>query len=162
MTVTFVFPNSSKSALISKVFVAPLWHPPIPPVTKKLIPAKFAKIIVAETVVAPHNFIAVTIGISLLETLIIPFFFPNSSISSGVIPMMGSPSMIPIVAGTAPLSLTVFSTAKAHSTFLGYGIPWEMIVDSKATTGFPSWIAFKTSGLIFILKPLFFPKENYR
>ena len=29
----------------------------------------------------------------------------------------------------------IFSTFMAVSTFCGYGIPWEIIVDSSATTG---------------------------
>lgn len=47
------------------------------------------------------------------------------------------PYIIAIVAGTAPLSLTAFSTARAVSLFMGYCIPWVIIVDSKATIGFP-------------------------
>lgn len=34
-----------------------------------------------------------------------------------------TPLMIAIVAGVAPLSLKIFSTAFAVSTFSGYGIP---------------------------------------
>ena len=51
-----------------------------------------------------------------------------------------------IVAGTAPLSRMVFSTASAVSTFCGYGMPCEMIVDSSATTGRPCSRAVATSG----------------
>ena len=43
--------------------------------------------------------------------------------------------MMAIVAGTAPLSRIICSTVLAISTFCGYGIPCEMIVDSNATTG---------------------------
>lgn len=56
ITATWVFPNSIRSAEISKVYSAPLWTPPIPPVTNILIPAICAHIIVAATVVEPSFF----------------------------------------------------------------------------------------------------------
>ena len=54
--------------------------------------------------------------------------------------------MTAMVAGTAPFSRMVCSTRSAVSTFCGYGIPWEMMVDSSATTGFPAAFAAATSG----------------
>lgn len=39
------------------------------------------------------------------------------------LPMHGMPSKIAIVAGSAPLSLTIASTSFAVSRFWGYGIP---------------------------------------
>ena len=51
-TVTGVLPNSSKSADISILVSAPLCTPPIPPVANTCKPAKCAKIIVPDTVVA--------------------------------------------------------------------------------------------------------------
>ena len=52
------------------------------------------------------------------------------------------------VAGTAPLSRTAASDALATSMFCGYGRPWLMSVDSRATTGTPSRRAAATSGAI--------------
>src|SRR6185437_16322122 len=46
------------------------------------------------------------------------------------------PSRTAIVAGEAPISRTAASTERAVSTLEGYGMPWVMIVDSSATTGF--------------------------
>ncbi len=37
------------------------------------------------------------------------------------------------------------STSRAIATFCGYGMPWLMIVLSRATTGAPSRIACATS-----------------
>ena len=42
------------------------------------------------------------------------------------------------VAGTAPVARIAASEAVATSTFWGYGSPWLMSVDSRATTGVPS------------------------
>ena len=50
------------------------------------------------------------------------------------------------VAGTAPEDRTAASDAVATSTFCGYGSPWLMSVDSRATTGVPSRSASATSG----------------
>ena len=61
-------------------------------------------------------------------------------------PITPTPSIIPIVAGTTPRFEISFSTFKAVSTFLGYGIPWEIIVDSNATTGF---LFFNASSTFF-------------
>lgn len=66
-TATYVLPNSLKSADMSKVFSAPLCTPPIPPVTKIFIPAYWAHIIVAATVVEPLIFLTNANAKSLLE-----------------------------------------------------------------------------------------------
>ena len=66
ITVTSVYPNSIKSAEMSKVFSAFLWTPPSPPVTKISIPDSFAIIIVAATVVDPFYFFAIQDAKSLL------------------------------------------------------------------------------------------------
>ena len=51
------------------------------------------------------------------------------------------------VAGTAPaVSRTAASEAVATSMFCGYGRPWLINVDSRATTGRPSAMAATTSG----------------
>ncbi len=55
--------------------------------------------------------------------------------SSGSSPMCRSPSITAMVAGTAPSARMSSSTARATSTFCGYGIPWVMIVLSSATSG---------------------------
>mmetsp|Transcript_17788 Transcript_17788/g.15563 ORF Transcript_17788/g.15563 Transcript_17788/m.15563 type:complete len:285 (-) Transcript_17788:140-994(-) len=123
-TATGVLPNSIRSAEISIVFATPLCTPPIPPVTKTLIPAKWAKIIVAATVVLPLSLLTRTFARSLLEHFltVLPAF-ANLSINSSVNPILILPSMIAIVAGTAPLSLITFSTPSAVSLFCGYSMP---------------------------------------
>lgn len=67
-TVTGVLPSSLRSALTSIVYWQPLWTPPIPPVTKTWMPAIYAAIIVAETVVAPSALVINIWGKSLLLT----------------------------------------------------------------------------------------------
>ena len=100
---------------------------------------------------------------SLLDALITLGAFPKYSISSSVSPTFNLPLKIAIVAGTAPLSRIIFSTLSAVSTFLGYGIPCDIIVDSNATTGFPCSNAVFTSGLIskyfFIIIQLLHPSN---
>ncbi len=51
-----------------------------------------------------------------------------------------------MLAGTAPFLRIVSSSINAVSKFLGYGIPWEIMVDSKATTACLPVRAFCTSG----------------
>ena len=59
-----------------------------------------------------------------------------------------TPLRIAIVAGMAPPSLTIYYKAKAVSLFYGYSIPWVIIVDSSATTGYPASKAALMSSLI--------------
>jgi hypothetical protein len=59
--------------------------------------------------------------------------------------MRTMPSTTAIVAGTAPSSRTMFSIARAISTFSGRGSPWAISVLSSATTGRPSSSALETS-----------------
>ena len=47
------------------------------------------------------------------------------------------PSTMAMVAGTAPWPRTAASIWWATSTLVGRGRPWQMIVDSSATTGPP-------------------------
>ena len=61
-------------------------------------------------------------------------------------PTVGTPSIMATVAGTAPLARTTDSTSRAISRFRGYGIPWETIVLSSATTARPAARAAATSG----------------
>ena len=65
ITETGVRESSVRSAEMSNVVSAPLWTPPIPPVTNILMPAKFARYIVAATVVDPFPFYASTNARSL-------------------------------------------------------------------------------------------------
>ena len=74
---------------------------------------------------------------------------------------MTTPPMMAMVAGTAPLSLTIASTARAVSLLTGYSIPCVMIVDSRATTGFPASIAFFTSSLTTNLYDLIMALRSY-
>ena len=111
------------------------------------MPASAAMIIVVVTVVAPSAPRATSTGRSRRDAFATPLpFLPRYSISSGVRPAFRRPPMTAMVAGTAPLSRMVCSTRSAVSTFCGYGIPWEMMVDSSATTGFPAAFAAATSG----------------
>ena len=52
-----------------------------------------------------------------------------------------------MVAGIAPLDFIVSSNFVAVWWFAGYSIPWVIIVLSKATIGFPAFLASNTSGL---------------
>ena len=58
------------------------------------------------------------------------------------------PSMMAMVAGTAPSSRTKASTVRAISRFCGNGMPWVMMVDSSATTPTPALSAAPTSELM--------------
>src|SRR3546814_3948106 len=51
-----------------------------------------------------------------------------------------------MVAGTAPPARTIASTPRAVSTLRGKGMPWAMIVLSRATTGRPAASARAISG----------------
>jgi hypothetical protein len=51
-----------------------------------------------------------------------------------------------MVAGTAPEARTTASTSRAVAKLSGNGMPWEMIVDSSATTGRCAASAAATSG----------------
>ena len=129
--------------------MAPMCTPPIPPVAKTRIPAAWAAIIVAATVVAPHS----------PDAIASPRFgrddLPDAPPRRGreglelrprASPTMSRPSLSATVAGTAPEARTAASDAVATSTFCGYGSPWLMRVDSRATTGRPSRSASATSG----------------
>ncbi len=54
--------------------------------------------------------------------------------------------MIAMVAGTAPPARTAASTARAVSWFCGAGMPWVIMVDSRATSGRRAAMASATSG----------------
>ncbi len=83
------------------------------------MPAIEARIMVEATVVAPSSPLAMIKGMSLREHLITSLALPKYSISSELRPTLSLPFKIAIVAGMAPFSLTIFSTLRAVSTFLG-------------------------------------------
>ncbi len=120
----------------------------MPPVAKTPMPAASAAIIVAATVVAPHSPDAIAkprFGRETLRTEPLGAVASASS-SSAVSPTRSRPPLRATVAGTAPEARTAASDAVATSTFCGYGRPWLMSVDSRATTGMPSRSASATSG----------------
>ena len=87
------------------------------------------------TVVAPWTPVATTCGRSRTLTLRMPAVGAEQLELVVGEPDVGRPLSTAIVAGTAPPSRTICSTSRAIATFCGYGIPWLMIVDSRATTG---------------------------
>ena len=156
-TATGVRPSSSRSDEMSKVGAAvepgtpsaPRWTPPMPPVAKTRMPAACAAIIVAETVVAaqpprPGR----SPGEGRRDALRTDPAGAVASASSAALvsPTSTRPSWTATVAGTAPDSRTAASEASATSRFCGYGRPWLISVDSRATTPWPSASAAATSG----------------
>ena len=113
----------------------------MPPVTKTGMPANPAPMSVPLTVVAPSVPLANTTGMSRLETLATPGSEARRSRVAASHPTCTAPSITATVAGTDPSSRTMASTAWAVSKLAGYGMPWATIVDSKATTGRPSFKA---------------------
>ena len=140
--------DGRRLALAHRPSSAPRWTPPIPPVAKTRMPAAWAAIIVAETVVAaqpPSASAAARLGRAALRTE------PAGAVASALSaassrPTSSRPAWIATVAGTAPVSRTAASEAVATSRFCGYGSPWLMSVDSSATTGRPAASAAATSG----------------
>mmetsp|Transcript_93880 Transcript_93880/g.236550 ORF Transcript_93880/g.236550 Transcript_93880/m.236550 type:complete len:250 (-) Transcript_93880:88-837(-) len=119
-TQTGVRPSSVRSAEVSQDSSAPRCTPPIPPVTKREIPAAFASSIVLETVVAPFSLAATTAARSRRETFLQARpRRARASSCSGPMPMCTLPSKMPIVAGVTPRSRRMASTSRAVSTFCG-------------------------------------------
>ena len=102
------------------VVSAPRWTPPMPPVANTLMPAMWAIIMVVVTVVAPSCPRAHSMARSrrLALVTLVPAL-PRYSISSLVHPAFSCPPMTAMVAGTAPFSRMMDSTARAVSTFWG-------------------------------------------
>ena len=122
-------------------------HPP--PVTNTAMPARAASSMVADTVVAPSSWRAMTSGRSRRDTLRTACPARASASScAGVRPTCGTPRSTAMVAGTAPWARTTASTCRAVSRFCGKGMPWLMIVLSRATTALPAASAAATSALI--------------
>jgi len=97
----------------------PRCTPPMPPVAITSMPARAATHIVAATVVAPSSPRATAIARSRRLTLRTPFWVASRSSSPSVSPTLIFPSMMAIVAGTAPLSRTTCSRTCAVSRFCG-------------------------------------------
>ena len=128
---------------------APRWTPPMPPVAWTAMPAACAAIIVAETVVAasPGQRAGPRRGSAATPSGPTP---PGPSRTPPAPSASSRPARRPFmtatVAGTAPDSRTAASEASATSRFAGYGRPWLISVDSRATTPWPSASAAATSG----------------
>ena len=132
------------------------------------MPAKLAQYMVPATVVLPFIFLATTYAKSLLLHFLLFFgpFLDKYSISDLLKPILITPLMMAMVAGTAPSLRMMPSTAIAVSKLCGYCIPCVIIVDSRATTAFFSRRAFFTSGAISkyleLILPIFtFPSFFY-
>ena len=131
-------PRTPRSADSSKVVPASRCTPPIPPVANTRMPAREASNAVAATVVPPVVPWAMATGRSLTLSLTAASLPASRSSSSASSPTWGTPSIMAIVAGTAPRSATASSNSRAARMFSGRGRPWVMIVDSRATSGSPS------------------------
>ena len=107
----------------------------MPPVAKTSMPARRAQIIVAATVVAPVQPCASATARSARESLRTSVAAASASSSAGSRPMWMRPSRMAMVAGVAPAARTSASTARAVSRLAGKGMPWVMMVDSRATRG---------------------------
>ena len=113
---------------------APRCTPPSPPVANTRMPASAARCAVAATVVAPLPPRAARIGRSRTLALASSSSAIRRTPSSSR-PIRGTPSSTAIVAGVTPRSRRIASNSRAASRLRGRGRPWEMIVDSRATTG---------------------------
>ncbi len=111
---------------------APAWTPPIPPVAKTRMPAAWAASIVADTVVAPQPpevSAPASVGRATFRTSSV-VASASSVVSSR--PTSRRPSRTATVAGTAPLSRTAASEARATSRFCGYG---QAVADERGFEG---------------------------
>src|SRR6266566_1107931 len=145
-TVIGVLDSTVRSADSSKVSLAPRCTPPSPPVANTRMPARAASTDVAATVVPPVAFLAIAMAMSRLPTLTADSSVAMRSSSPGVRPTLGTPSTRAIVAAVTPWPARMASNSRAASRLPGRGRPWEMIVDSSATTGAPDRSAALTGG----------------
>mmetsp|Transcript_19907 Transcript_19907/g.43255 ORF Transcript_19907/g.43255 Transcript_19907/m.43255 type:complete len:214 (-) Transcript_19907:306-947(-) len=165
-TTTGVCPNSVRSDETSMLTSPLRCTPPIPPVTKVVIPAMCANFIVDATVVAPHSVTVSVPSSCLLEPVAaaaaaapkiigrsrVEHFSARpsspararSSSSSSDSPTLQTPFLTATVAGTTPLSSRIRSTSRANWRFSGNGMPWATMVLSNAQTGRPSATASRT------------------
>ena len=118
----------------------------MPPVTKTLMPALTQPRSDVETEVAPHFPAEQTAERLLRLVLMISYREANDSISEDESPTLRHPFTTPTVAGMPPSARTMASQSMAAFLFSGQGSPREMIVDSRATTGRPSFTAARISG----------------
>jgi hypothetical protein len=91
---------------------------------------------VLATVVAAVKLLAQMNAKSRTEAFETIFALARRNKSASFSPTLIIPSIIAMVAGVALLDRTISSTLRETSKFLGYGIPWLIIVLSKATMGF--------------------------
>ena len=147
-TATGVWASSCRSAEMSMVVSAPRCTPPMPPVAKMRMPARLARIMVVATVVAPVRPVATIMGRSRRLTFSTFSARHIRSMSASSKPTFSLPSMMAVVAGTAPPARTTCCTLWANSRFSGQGMPWERMVLSRATTGLPALTAASISGWI--------------
>ena len=99
-------PRTPRSADSSKVVPASRCTPPIPPVANTRMPAREASNAVAATVVPPVVPWAMATGRSRTLSLTAASLPASRSSSSASSPTCGTPSIMAIVAGTAPRSAT--------------------------------------------------------
>ncbi len=144
-TITGVRASSSRSAEMSKLFSAPLWTPPMPPVANTLMPASAGhdhgrgdRRAAGAPLARPRRR-----GRRATASWR-PTPAPARRARVALSPTFSRPSTTAIVAGTAPSSRMICSTAAAISAFCGKGMPCVMIVLSSATTGRPSASALAT------------------
>ena len=104
---------------MSKLSSAPWWTPPMPPVPNTSMPASWAQIIVAATVVEPGRPVEIANARSARDSFMTPVMLPSLSSVSASRPMRILPSRTAMVAGTAPRLRISASTARAVSTLSG-------------------------------------------
>ncbi len=144
-TVIAVRESTVRSADSSNDSPYPRCTPPSPPVAKTRMPARAASTEVAATVVPPVRFAAIASPRSRLLTLTADSSSAIRSRSAADSPAFGTPSMRAMVAGVTPDCVSRASNESAAARFAGLGSPWEMIVDSSATTGRPCASAARTA-----------------
>ena len=148
-TATGVCASSNRSADTSMLASPPRWTPPIPPVANSPMPARCARIIVADTVVAPSAGACappdMAAGRLRRDSFSTPDAVASRAMTSASRPTCGMPSSTAVVAGTAPALRTAASASPATSIFSGCGRPWLISVDSSATSGVPAFCALRTS-----------------
>ena len=145
-TVIGVLDSAVRSADSSADSAKPRCTPPSPPVANTRIPAFAASTAVAATVVPAVRFPAIASPRSRLLTLTTESSSAIRSRPASSSPASGTPSITAIVAGVTPASVSSCSNDLAAVRFAGRGRPWEMIVDSSATTGRPAASAARTAG----------------
>jgi len=118
-TATGVWASSCRSALMSMLVSAPRCTPPMPPVANTRMPARLARIMVEATVVAPVPPWASRMGRSRRLTFVTPSPLHMSSSSPADRPTFMRPSMMAMVAGTAPAARMMRSISAAKVRFSG-------------------------------------------